>query len=526
MGYTDKFSGAVLRPAPATVRIPTMNQLELFPALDPVSAPKRNAVRKTAAAARRKTAAQTRAHNAPAGNLPPEAGTKPPRPAAKAKAEEEVAAKAQARAKSKARAAAHDGAKPEGRAAAHDAAELETQAGAQAGPQASALPAYETVALVLQGGGALGAYQAGVFQGLAEAGIIPNRLSGISIGALNTAIIAGNAPEKRVERLIEFWETICRPNLGPAPYPFIEQSLFNLNDCIRQGMSALHALSAVVDGQNGFFRPRFPPPSFTLAGEPGQASYYDTAPLRDTLLHLCDFDRINSGEIHVSVGAVNVRTGNFRYFDNTRETLRPEHFMASGALPPAFPAVEIDGEYYWDGGMVSNTPLANILNTRPRTDTLVFQVDLWSARGRLPANMGEVTDRMKDIQYSSRTRLITEHLRWTQHLRHILRNVLEHVPPETLQNDPYCRLAEQFSSSKRYNVLHLIYRDQPYDQHYKDYQFGLSSMRQRWGAGLQDIRETLTRPGFLDMPDNDSGFITHDVHRDEIEQSMRDDIAG
>lgn len=498
-----------------------MSQLELFPATDSDPAPKRNRARKTAAAARRKTAAQARPHNAPAGRPPPEAGKKqPPRSSPRAKAAGTAEATATAKRPTKARAAAKVAAEAKTGPQATAATE------AQAGPQASALPAYETVALVLQGGGALGAYQAGVFQGLAEAGIMPNRLSGISIGALNTAIIAGNAPEKRVQRLIEFWETICRPNLGPAPYPFIEQSLFNLNDCIRQGMSALHALSAVVDGQNGFFRPRFPPPSFTIAGEPGQASYYDTTPLRDTLLRLCDFDRINSGEIHVSVGAVNVRTGNFRYFDNTRETLRPEHFMASGALPPAFPAVEIDGEYYWDGGMVSNTPLANILNTRPRTDTLVFQVDLWSARGRLPVNMGEVTDRMKDIQYSSRTRLITEHLRWNQHLRHMLRTVLEHVPPEARQNDPYCRLADQLSSSKRYNVLHLIYRDQPYDQHYKDYQFGLSSMRQRWGAGLQDIRETLTRPGFLDMPDNDSGFITHDVHRDEIEQSMRDDSAG
>ncbi|OWT57680.1 DUF3734 domain-containing protein [Candidimonas nitroreducens] len=404
-------------------------------------------------------------------------------------------------------------------------AKAEALAQEQAAASASAPPVYETVALVLQGGGALGAYQAGVFQGMAEAGIMPNRLSGISIGALNTAIIAGNPPGQRVERLHEFWETICRPNLGTA-YPFIEQSLFNLNDTVRQGMSALHALSAVVDGQSGFFRPRFPPPAFALASDPTQASYYDTTPLRDTLLRLCDFDRINSGEIHVSVGAVNIRTGNFKYFDNTREKLRPEHFMASGALPPAFPAVEIDGEFYWDGGMVSNTPLADILNTRPRTDTLVFQVDLWSARGRLPANMGEVTDRMKDIQYSSRTRLITEHMRWTQHLRHMLRNVLEHVPPEARQNDPYCRLAEQFSSSKRYNVLHLIYRDQPYDQHYKDYQFGLPTMRQRWDAGLQDIRQTLARPGFLDMPDNDSGFITHDVHREEIEQSMLDNSVG
>lgn len=519
VGYTGKLPATALCGEPATAIAPTMSQLELFPALDPATSPKRHGARAKAATAGRKTAAQARPRNARAGA--PEAGSqqaarKRPssRPAAKsetkrgAKTGKKIAAKPRAQARTQTQ----------------SPAQPQAQTTAEAGP--SALPPYETIALVLQGGGALGAYQAGVFQGLSEAGIIPNRLSGISIGALNTAIIAGNAPEKRIEKLVEFWETICRPNLGAAPYPFIEQSLFNLSDSVRQGMSALHALGAVVDGQNGFFRPRFPPPTFVLASEPDQVSYYDTSPLRDTLLRLCDFDRINSGEMHVSVGAVNVRTGNFKYFDNTHDTLRPEHFMASGALPPAFPAVEIDGEYYWDGGMVSNTPLANILNTRPRTDTLVFQVDLWSARGRLPVNMGEVTDRMKDVQYSSRTRLITEHLRWTQHLRHMLRNVLQNVPPEVRQNDLYCKLAEQLSSSKRYNVLHLIYRDQPYDQHYKDYQFGLPTMRQRWTAGLQDIRETLSRPGFLDMPDNDSGFITHDVHRDEIERAMLDDSVG
>ncbi|GAB2905176.1 patatin-like phospholipase family protein [Paralcaligenes ginsengisoli] len=385
------------------------------------------------------------------------------------------------------------------------------------------LPPYETIALVLQGGGALGAYQAGVFQGLSEAGIEPDRLSGISIGALNTAIIAGNPPEKRIARLVEFWETICQPNLGLAPNPFIEQSFFNLGDAVRQTMSALSAASAVMDGQKGFFKPRFPSPAFTASSNPGQASYYDTSPLKETLERLCDFDRINSGELHVSVGAVNVRTGNFNYFDNTKIALRPEHFMASGALPPAFPAIEIDGEYYWDGGLVSNTPLSDVLNTRPRKDTLVFQVDLWSARGRLPANMSEVSDRIKEIQYSSRTRLVTEHLRWTQYLRHVLLNVLEDVPAEARTSEHYCKLAQELSSSKHYNVVHLIYRDKPYEQYYKDYQFDLATMRGRWASGLQDIRDTLAQPNRLAMPDNDAGFVTHDVHREEIEQSMRHD---
>ncbi|MEO6985365.1 MAG: patatin-like phospholipase family protein [Paralcaligenes sp.] len=382
------------------------------------------------------------------------------------------------------------------------------------------LPAYETTALVLQGGGALGAYQAGVFQGLAEAHIHLNRFSGISIGALNIALIAGNAPHKRLARLTEFWETVCQPGLGFAVNPFIEQSLFNLNDSVRQSMSFFSAMNTVIGGQKGFFQPRFPAPSLDIAGEPDHTSYYDTQPLKETLERLCDFDRINAGGLHISVGAVNIRTGNFTYFDNTRIVLKPEHFMASAALPPAFPAVEIEGEYYWDGGLVSNTPLADVLESRPRTDTLAFQVDLWSARGRPPSTMKEVSDRIKEIQYSSRTRLVTDQMRWTQHLRVLLSHILKDIPADVQSQDAYCQLAQELSSSKRYNVVHLIYRNKLYEQHYKDYQFSLVTMREHWAAGLQDIRETLKDPARLAMPDNDSGFVTHDVHGEEIEKSM------
>jgi NTE family protein len=211
------------------------------------------------------------------------------------------------------------------------------------------LPPYETIALMLQGGGALGAYQAGVYQGLHEADIHPNWIAGISIGSLNTAIIAGNAPEHRVTRLLEFWETICQPAYGfPLP-AFVERALFDSADEIRKAFTAMQAFGAVVEGQKGFFVPRFPPPSPIASNSPQTASYYDTTPLKATLERLCDFDRINSGETRVSVGAVNVATGNFAYFDNTQVELRAEHFIASGALPPGFAAVEIDGQFYWDG---------------------------------------------------------------------------------------------------------------------------------------------------------------------------------
>ncbi|CAE6830733.1 MULTISPECIES: DUF3734 domain-containing protein [Paraburkholderia] len=375
------------------------------------------------------------------------------------------------------------------------------------------LPNYETVALMLQGGGALGAYQAGVFQGLYEAGIEPNWLAGISIGALNTAVIAGNPPEKRVERLLQFWETICQPAFGPPLPAFIEHALFNSSEAVRKAFTATQAMGAIVEGQKGFFVPRFPPPLPTVSGPPQLASYYDTTPLKATLEALCDFDRINSGEMRVSVGAVNCGTGNFAYFDNKHTKLRPEHFMASGALPPGFAAVEIDGQFYWDGGLMSNTPLYEVIQTTPRRDTLAFQVDLWSAVGPVPDNITDVQGRMKDIQYSSRTRLVTDMLQRSQRFRHVLREVLDRVPADQ-RDDPWCKLADDLSCSKRYNVIHLIYRQKEYEGHFKDFQFGLSTMREHWSSGLEDIRQSLAQPDWLDMPDNDAGFVTHDIHRD------------
>lgn len=377
----------------------------------------------------------------------------------------------------------------------------------------SPLPPYKTVALVLQGGGALGAYQAGVYEGLHEAGIVPNWITGISIGAINTAIIAGNAPEHRVGKLKLFWDTICQPAYGfPLP-PALEHAFFDAASPVRTAFTTMQALSAIVDGQKGFFVPRMPPPLAFTSSTPGTASWYDTGPLKSTLERLCDFDRINSGETRVSVAAVNVRTGNFAYFDNQHTKLRAEHFIASGSLPPGFAATEIDGEFYWDGGLMSNTPLSEVVQASPRRDTLAFQVDLWSARGPVPTNLTDVQGRMKDIQYSSRTRMVTDMMQHSQRFRHVLREVLTRVAPEH-RDDPWCKLAEELSSSHRYNVFQLVYRDKEFDGNYKDYQFGQSTMNVHWKCGLRDIRDSLTQPGWLDMPDNDAGFVTHDIHRD------------
>ena len=262
------------------------------------------------------------------------------------------------------------------------------------------LRAKEERILVLQGGGALGAYQAGVYEALAATGQTPSWVAGISIGAINAALIVGNPPERRVQRLREFWDTVTSSSamLNPPVAPGVE---------LRGVFNEANATIGAVFGLPGFFVPRFPAAPFQLPGTAGALSYYDTEPLRATLEQLVDFDLLNSGSMRMSVGAVNVRTGNFAYFDTADQRLDARHIMASGALPPGFPPVEIDGEWYWDGGLVSNTPLQYVLD-QPQADCrLVFQVDLFVAEGPMPTDLLEVGEREKDIRFSSRTRLNT-----------------------------------------------------------------------------------------------------------------------
>jgi NTE family protein len=379
---------------------------------------------------------------------------------------------------------------------------------------------YPVVALVLQGGGALGSYQGGVLEGLDEAGIEPNWVAGISIGALNAAVYAGNPPETRVAQLREFWEAICRPPVLPAsPLNAAPTMLEPWLHSWEQAMSVVNAgeaWRALVEGQNGFFRPRMPPPWSRYRPGPGEASWYDTTPLRETLLSHVDFDRLNAkGAMRVSVGAVDVESGNFTYFDTTRERLGPEHFMASGALPPGFAAVEVGGRWYWDGGLVSNTPLSVVLRDAPRRDVLAFQVDLWSARGPAPRDLFEVANRQKDIQYSSRTRFVTDMMATEQRRATMLRELLELVPPSRRAHPAY-RRAEKAASDRRVNVVHLIYDDKDNEGHFKDFQFSALTMREHWRIGLDDLRKTLAHPDWLDRPSPaDTPFVTHDVHRTE-----------
>jgi NTE family protein len=397
-----------------------------------------------------------------------------------------------------------------------------------AAPRAAATPAadcarlaarYPVVALVLQGGGALGSYQGGVIEGLEQAGIEPNWVAGISIGALNAAVWAGNPRERRVERLRAFWEAICRPPVLPAsPLNAAPPALEAWLHAWEQGMSAVYAgeaWRALLEGQNGFFRPRVPPAWSLHRPGPDAASWYDTAPLRETLERFVDFDRIAAkGSIRVSVGVVDVETGNFRYFDNREQRLGPEHFMASGALPPGFPAVRVDGRWYWDGGLVSNTPLQAVLAGAPRRhDVLAFQVDLWSARGEAPRDLFEVANREKDIRFSSRTRWVTDRLQEEQRMATLLRGLLELMTPQQREH-PLARRAAALADDRRVNVVHLILDDEPNEGHFKDYQFSRLSMRRHWARGLADLRGTLRHPDWLVRPaEAAEPFVTHDLHR-------------
>jgi NTE family protein len=368
---------------------------------------------------------------------------------------------------------------------------------ATAAPE-SALPCatpFQSIALLLQGGGALGAYQAGVYSRLHEAGIEPTWVAGISIGAINCAIIAGNPPEQRVARLRSFWEGVS------ATHDFGIGALWGqlpLPDQARTFVNQAHASAVMANGVPGFFTPRMPP--VWLPGIHSTApSYYDTAPLRVTLERLVDFDRINARQMRFSVGAVNVRTGNFAYFDNATDTIRPEHIMASGALPPAFNAVEIDGEAYWDGGMVSNTPLDWVLSSRSGLDTLVLQVDLWAADGVLPADLAAVAVRMKEVQYSSRTRAATDNFRRVEKLRTAFNELLAQMPRE-LAASPQARMLAQASDQAVYNIVQLVYHSPTYEGQSKDYEFSRRTMDEHWRAGYRDAGLTLAHPEVLTPP--------------------------
>lgn len=336
--------------------------------------------------------------------------------------------------------------------------------------------------LVLQGGGALGSFQAGVFEALQ--GELPHLdwVVGISIGAINAALIAGAPPDARVARLRAFWEQ-ATSSLSAAP-------LWPGGDG-RAAFNELSAANIALFGVPGFFAPRVPPAWLAPSGSMEALSLYDSRPLRSTLERLVDFDRINHPKtMRLTVGAVEVETGNSVIFDSRRERIGPEHILASGALPPGLPPVEIDGRLYWDGGIVSNTPLQFVLDEDPDVDTLIFQVDLFSARGPRPRTLRDVSEREKDIRYSSRTRLNTDMLRQAQRFKAAARSLIEALPPEMRGRDDVTYLA-QASREPGVFIVQLIYRKQPYEGGSKDFEFSRQSMVDHWAAGVADIERYL-----------------------------------
>jgi NTE family protein len=353
----------------------------------------------------------------------------------------------------------------------------------------------EECILVLQGGGALGAYQAGVQEALSGLGHGPTWVAGISIGAINAALIAGNRPPRRVERLREFWEGVtsfpfAAPDLGSLP--LARAAAGPSRDLVNETSATV----AMLFGVCGFFAPRVPAAPFQPPGTPGAISYYDTEPLRRTLERLVDFDLLNAGAVRLSVGAVNVRTGNFAYFDSSEQRLDARHIMASAALPPGFPPIEIDGEHYWDGGLVSNTPLQHVLDQPGSRPRVVFQVDLFAARGDLPRTLADVSEREKDIRYSSRTRLNTTHELKRQAMLQAAQRLVARLPP-SLRDDPDAREFAKMQTEAPVSVVHLIYRSKHYESQSKDYEFSRTSMQEHWAAGVADTQQTLADPRWL-----------------------------
>jgi len=377
-------------------------------------------------------------------------------------------------------------------------------------PDRSVTPAQAQRVLVLQGGGALGSYQAGAFHALCAAGFEPEWIAGISIGAINAAIIAGNDAHKRIDRLKEFWEMVSKP----VPWNPVLKS--------DRGRSLFNETSAAIIatfGVPGFFTPRIPPAALWPHVSPQALSYYDTAPLKKTLEQLVDFDRINDLKCRLSVGAVGITSGNFCYFDNVEfkrlgKRIEPEHIMASGALPPGFPAVMIEGEYYWDGGIASNTPLDFVLDAETGRDLLIFQVDLFSARGRLPETLLEAAEREKDIRYSSRTRMNTDKNRQIHNARKAVRDLISKLP-DNLQHDPSVEFLRQAAREKTVTVVHLIYKSKNYESSSKDYDFSHVGMVEHWNAGVRDVHLSMRHKEWLERPQSGETMVTYDLTGDE-----------
>ena len=352
--------------------------------------------------------------------------------------------------------------------------------------------------LVLQGGGALGAYQVGVYEALAEAGVEPDWVVGTSIGAINAGLIAGSPKGERIDRLKEFWR---RVEHGPALGNFLPPWL---------AATARNAV-AVSSGVPAFFQPQpaaFMSPHLPLG--PDAAGYYTTRPLADTLAELIDFDHVNSGDVRLTVGASKVSNSEMTYFDSRAMDIDVRHIMASGALPPAFPAVRIDDELYWDGGILSNTPVEVVFDDNPRRNSLVLAVHIWNPHGPEPRSIWEVMNRQKDLQYSSRSNTHIARQRQLHRLRHIIAELSARVPQSEMKDKAIAEM-RNYGCTTTMHVVRLLAPALDYEDHAKDIDFSPEGIRARREAGYRHTMDTLEMAPWRGKHDPLEGFILHEA---------------
>lgn len=369
---------------------------------------------------------------------------------------------------------------------------------------------YERIACVFQGGGALGSYQVGAFRAIQEHGYEPNYLAGVSIGAINCAIIAGNPKEKQLEKLHQFWDTI-------APKLWLDYIDTHVYDPCHHLNNQLGALHVALFGLDGFFKPRLIPPNALSINSPDRLSYYDTSELRETLIKLIDFDLINEKKITLCLGAVNVASGEMIFFNNQMIPITVDHVMASGALPPGFPAIKIGEDYFWDGGIYANTPLVTVLDALPEENTLCFVVDCFPLKGKLPETMDELEERQKDIRYASHSRRLTSIYTSRQNLQAAINFLGKKLSPEVKELADVKKILE-LGHAKRFSVVHIIYNGSPFSHSFKDYNFVRSAINYRFKTGYENACSVLKNPDWQNKSDKKLGCSIYGVSSQYFEQ--------